>query len=97
MSTVNDGVLNVQDSSTFEQPPIWKEKRARWFHRCHDSKKVIWPGQKAHYSDAIEGMGGLQIRTPSVSSWITNKAYVYRKLKGKDKEAVYHVTDVNLA
>ena len=59
----------------------WKLTRMWWFHICKDTKQLLWPLTKAYYSDEVDITIRLQLRGPSVATWITPAAYTYRKLQ----------------
>lgn len=57
--------------------------RSIYFHRCADTRKIIWPFTLAYYSDFIDTSVRLQLRKHSEPTWLTPAAHTYRKLKEK--------------
>lgn len=59
----------------------WTERRAFFWHRCSETKKIIHPGQKAMVGTRLFKISF----TSKIDKWVTKEGYLLIKLKGKDQ------------
>ena len=63
----------------------WQEVKTKWFHRCIDTKKIIWPGQTAYYRHVRESYV-IRSRAGKCDQWLSTQAFSFRELKGNIDE-----------